>query len=264
MAAFRYTPLAGASPRSLTLSVTRYVAQAVLVANVEEARYDVLLAGEGKTLVRARYAVRNNQRSFLAAALPANATLWSASVAGRPLRPGRSADGAILLPLEKERSGRETSTFVVELVYLERGNPWLEKGRADLLLPALDLPVSRTGLALHYSPVFRLTPEPGSFRVQADPGPFAEALRAPMPAAPPPPPPAGTLNEPDESRRAELAFQSLVDRFRRDAPGRTVAGTLPVQVAFPSFGETIFLATELTAEGRPPSIAFQYRRVHRN
>ena len=66
MAAFQYTPLKGESPRALTVNVSRYTPQAVLVANVEEARYDALIGEDGKSLIRVRYAVRNNQRSFLA------------------------------------------------------------------------------------------------------------------------------------------------------------------------------------------------------
>jgi hypothetical protein len=101
MAAFRFTPAGGDAPRALTVNVSRYTAQAVLVANVEEARYDALLGEDGKLLVRSRYAVRNNQRSFLAVTLPPQAVLWSASLAGRPVRPGMSADGSLLLPLQK-------------------------------------------------------------------------------------------------------------------------------------------------------------------
>ena len=52
-------------------------------SNVEEARYDALVAEDGKLLVRARYGIRNNQRTFLAVALPPNATLWSADDAAR-------------------------------------------------------------------------------------------------------------------------------------------------------------------------------------
>ena len=92
----------------------------MLVANVEEARYDVLVAEDGKTLVRARYAVRNNQRTFLALTLPPQSVLWSAMLAGRPVRPGVSADGAYLLPLQKGRTGENAPTFAVELVYLQR------------------------------------------------------------------------------------------------------------------------------------------------
>lgn len=76
MVAFQFSPLAGGAPRSLTVNVTRYTPKAVLVANVEEARYDALLGEDGKLLVRARYAIRNNQRGFLAVSLPPNSTLW--------------------------------------------------------------------------------------------------------------------------------------------------------------------------------------------
>src|SRR3954452_19162450 len=128
MVAFRFTPLAGGAARSLTVNVTRYTPKAVLVANVEEARYDALLGEDGKLLMRARYAVRNNQRSFLGVSLPPRALLWSASLAGRPVRPGVAAGGGLLLPLQKERANEAARAFVVELLYLQRVESWTEKG----------------------------------------------------------------------------------------------------------------------------------------
>ena len=65
MLAFRLKPLGGDEPRSLSVTLVRYTPQAVLIANVEEARYRVLASEDGRVLVQARYAVRNNQRSFL-------------------------------------------------------------------------------------------------------------------------------------------------------------------------------------------------------
>ena len=161
MAAFRFKPLAGTSPRELTVTVSRYTAQSVLIANVEEARYDALVSEDGKMLVRARYAVRNNQRSFLGVALPRLSTLWSATLAGRPIRPGLGTSGGLLLPLQKGRTGEDAPTFVVELVYLQRSDAWTGDGNAHIELPALDLPVSRTGLLLHHSPRFHVEPLPG-------------------------------------------------------------------------------------------------------
>ena len=68
------------------MTVARYAAQSVLVANVEEARFDALLVEEGKTLVRARYAVRNNQRAFLALTYSGLTSLaLTAIVVGRDL-----------------------------------------------------------------------------------------------------------------------------------------------------------------------------------
>jgi hypothetical protein len=254
MIAFRFRPQAGGEPRALSVSVARYTPQAVLIANVEEARYDALMEEEGKALVRARYAVRNNQRAFLAVALPPDATLWSAAVGHRPLRPGIDSGGALLLPLEKGRAGEETPAFVVELTYVQRLAPWTDKGRATLILPRVDLPIARTGVSLHHSPRFKVTVETGSpFRVDSDPGPFTEALRnesgsEEVAAAPTAPEPADDL---------------VADFRKQGGGGRYVAGPLPVRVPFPNFGPRVFLTSELTAELQAPSLDFSYKRGSR-
>jgi hypothetical protein len=254
MMAFRLRPVTGNEPRSLTVTVVRYTPQAVLVANVEEARYRALVSEDGGALVEGRYAVRNNQRSFLKVTLPRGAIVWSAEVGGRPIRPGSAEPGSVLLPLEKGRAGEDAPTSVVELVYLQPIESWIEKGRARLALPGLDLPISRTGFELRYSPRFQVELAPGTFRVGDDSGPFTEALRAP--AAGPGPPPAGPV------RRDAVApgLQALVDRFRGAGSGRVGTGALPVHVTFPIFGSSLFLASELTAESQAPWIELAFRR----
>jgi hypothetical protein len=263
MVAFRMRPLAGSEARTLTVNVVRYTPQAVLIANVEEARYRALAAEDGGLLVEARYAVRNNQRSFLKVVLPPGSTLWSAEISGRPIRPAVAEGDAILLPLEKGRSGDQAPTFAVGLVYFQGSQgagertAWPEKGRTRLDLPALDLPVSRTGVELFYPPRFHVDVIAGSFRVESDPGPFAEALRRPptLPAA------DIITDKRTQGDRAAAGLQALVDRFRNEAGGRPVAGSLPVHVAFPAFGPTMFLAAELTGEGNAPCIDLAYKRV---
>ena len=249
MAAFQFTPIAGNAARALTVNVSRYTPQAVLIANIEEARYDGLLGEDGKFLVRARYAVRNNQRSFLAVVLPAQATLWSASLAGRPVRPGLTADGGLLLPLQKGRSGEEAPLFFVEVIYLQRGAAWNEKGEAHIDLPATDLPVSRSGLTLHYSPRYALDAHPGVFRVTNDPGSWTGETRIVDSAA------AGQA-----SADAEKDLQALMDRYKKES-GRTRQGTVPLAIGVPPVGPSIFLAAELTAESHAPSIEIGYRRT---
>lgn len=182
LAAFRLRAGNAEQPRALTVNVVRYDQQAVLVANVEEARYRVLLSKEGKTLVQARYAIRNNQRNFIKIALPSGATLWSAALAGQPVRPGQAPDGSLLLPLEKSKPGagsaEDPAEFAVEIVYLTPGTTWNDKGKARIALPALDLPVSRTGLQVYYPPLFRVTSEPGIFHSETYADPFSPALRS--------------------------------------------------------------------------------------
>jgi hypothetical protein len=249
--------MSGTAARGLSLTVTRYTPQAVLVANVEEARYDALLSEDGKRLVRARYAVRNNQRSFLGITLPSLSSLWSASLGGRPVRPGLAADGGLLLPLQKGRAGEEAPSFIVELVYLQRATAWSEKGDAHVELPTVDLPVSRTGLTLHYSPRYEVDITPGTFRVTTDPGPWTGVLRAGVERYPlSAPAPRSELADQDAARE----LRGLVDMFNRDA-GRARQGAVPIAIDFIRMGPSIFLAAELTAESRPASLDVAYRRT---
>src|SRR6202162_6083067 len=71
LVAFRARSGEAGANRTLSINVARYDQQAVMMANIEEARYQVLMSADGKELVEARYAVRNNQRNFVKITLPA-------------------------------------------------------------------------------------------------------------------------------------------------------------------------------------------------
>ena len=105
--AYRYRTQPTGTARTLALTISRYTPQKVMLATVDEARYRVLLTEDGKALIEARLAVRNNQRSFLGVTLPAGATLWSAAIDGRTIRPGRGQGDSLLLPLQKRRAGED-------------------------------------------------------------------------------------------------------------------------------------------------------------
>src|SRR5580698_176900 len=75
LVAFRARSGKAGATRSLSVNVARYDQQAVLMANVEEARYQILMTAAGKELVQARYAIRNNQRNFVKITLPPGATV---------------------------------------------------------------------------------------------------------------------------------------------------------------------------------------------
>ena len=259
MVAYRFKPLPAREPRTLDVHVVRYETQAVVVANVDEARYQVLSTEDGKTLVRARFAVRNNHRSLLSAALPADAVLWSTSVAGRVVRPGVSPTGALLIPLERGRGG-DLPPFVVEIAYLARVQSWPAKGTLRLPMPAIDLPISRTGVILHYSPRFKLVIPPGSFRAE----PYAEPVTAVL-REPAVPPPSGAASSPgvkslDDASKKDL--DALLESARR--VGGRLPGILPLDVTFPDFGSTIYLAAELTPEMQLAALDLEFERSRGN
>jgi len=260
LVAYKFRTGDSSSARALNVNVARYTQQAVLMANVEEARYQVLMTAEGKTLVQARYAIRNNQRNFLKLVLPQGSAVWSVVLDGKPIKPGESPDHDLLLPLEKSKAGEEAPAFLVEVLYLSRQPAWLEKGAIKLPLPVLDLPISRTGISFYHSPLFHVTTETAAFRVQPYEEPFSPAFkeqfveeywsRRDQPVAPKSGP------EKDKSD----AMQTLLDDFRAKNSGGTTARILPAAVAFPVFGESIFLVAELTAENKLPIVELNYQR----
>jgi hypothetical protein len=296
LVAFRLRPGQAGATRSLSVNVVRYDQQAVLMANVEEARYQILMSSDGKELVQARYAIRNNTRNFVKVTLPAGATVWSVLLQGKPIRPGQSPDGSLLLPLEKSHGGEDAPAFAVEILYLTKAGAWADKGHEKLTLPALDLPISRTGMLLYYPPLFHLTAEPGAFRTQEYENPTSTALAPPsLPAANafissgaggPGGAVGGIIDlgrsdaAPKEFDRLQnyakiqsppnVAFpsddekkdstQALLDTFRAKSSAGKVTGILPVNVTFPAFGPSIYLVSELTSENQFPAAEFSIQR----
>jgi len=256
--AFRLQPSdgTGTSPRSLSVNVARYTPQAVLTANIEEANYNALVTADGKVLVQTRFAVRNNQRNFLKLSLPANAVLWSASVAGRPVRPGRAPDGSLLLPLEKLPSGEDAAAFVVEVSYLDRTTQWTDRGRLQLALVSVDLPISKSHLLLHHSPLFRLTTPAGistGFRIAPYEDPGSEALRGITNSS--------TSSNSGQPTEAVSEFtQKLMSQPKR---GAKPIRNLPLRVVFPHFGPSIFMISELTSENQTPVVDLDFQRGKR-
>jgi hypothetical protein len=272
LVAFRARSGEAGATRSL-INVARYDQQAVLMANIEEARYQVLMSVDGKELVQARYAVRNNQRNFVKVTLPAGATVWSVSLAGKTVRPGRSPDGSLLLPLEKSRGGDDAPAFAVEILYLAKAAAWNEKGKEKVTLPALDLPVSRTGLLLYYPPLFRVSAEPGTFHAQEYQNPVSAVLEPPsggvvtgvMISSNEPPASAKqndrlqAFGQPGDKDEKKDATQALLDTFKAKSLAGRVTGILPINVAFPAFGPSIFLVSELTSENQFPTAEFSFQ-----
>jgi hypothetical protein len=251
----------------------RYDQQAVLMANIEEARYQVLMSADGKELVQARYAVRNNQRNFVKVTLPAGATVWSVTLAGRPVRPGQCPDGSLLLPLEKSRGGDDAPAFAVEILYLAKAAAWNDKGQQRVTLPALDLPISRTGLLLYYPPLFKVSAEPGIFRTQAYVNPVSAVLEPPGGSAAKVGAPSNAVSAAQFDRLEQFAklqgaddkekkdaTQALLDSFKAKSSSGKVTGILPIDVAFPAFGPSIFLVSELTSENQFPAAEFNFQR----
>ena len=123
----------------LALDVRRFDEVEVLQALVDSAQFTSVVADDGQMMTEMSLSVRNNGRQFLEVILPAGANLWSAFVAGQPVRPGLR-DGKLLLPIQQP--GADDSAVSVELTYVDsspfprgRGKPGIRPS------PQFDVPL---------------------------------------------------------------------------------------------------------------------------
>ena len=107
-------------------------------------------------------------------------------------------------------------------------------------------------MQIYYPPLFRVTPESGSFSIQ--PFELAESpvLRAEMSLGPQVP----VIN----ANAANAATQRLVDNYRNRPETHAIAAALPAHVRFPSVGPYVYLVAELTAESKGPVVDLSYQK----
>jgi hypothetical protein len=77
----------------------------------------------------------------------------------------------------------------------------------------------------------------------------------------PPPPPAAQQSADKDGGEA---MDALVQAFKKQVGGRVLAGVFPVDVPFPSFGDVLYLVTELTPEAHTPLLQLEYHRERGN
>jgi len=145
------------------------------------------------------------------------------------------------------------------VVYQAPGSRWEEKARAALILPSLDLPISRTGLLLYFPPRYKVTAEPGTFRVSDYQQP-ASALLTNEPQAGNAPSQQADLMQQLNNNAAQAATQALVDRYRAANDARKPVTNWPVALTFPAVGPSLFLVSELTSENQVAGMQLSYQR----
>ena len=133
----------------LVLDVRRFGEAEVLQALVDSAQFTSVVADDGQMMTEMSLSVRNNGRQFLEVALPAGANLWSAFVAGQPVRPSLR-DGKLLLPIQQP--GVDDGVVSVELTYV--GSNTFPRGRGNLgfASPQFDVPLKNAHWEVYLPP----------------------------------------------------------------------------------------------------------------
>jgi hypothetical protein len=138
-AAFRYHRQPNETP-ALALEWTRFPDSSVLAAVAERAVVTTLVTTEGRSLTEIRLTIKNQAQPFLKVALPRDASILSAEVAGEKVKPVEGPDGN-RIPLL--RAGfRPVDSYTVSFVFMHSGAPFAKKGGSDLSLPKMDVPIN--------------------------------------------------------------------------------------------------------------------------
>ncbi|MCW5551090.1 MAG: type II secretion system protein [Verrucomicrobiae bacterium] len=135
----------------LALEARRFAEAGVLQALVDSARLTTVVAEDGQMMTEMSLAVRNKGRQFLEVELPPGATVWSAFVAGQPVRPSRR-DGKLLLPLEP--SGPDDAPVTIELTYAGTNTFPRVRGQVGFVSPKFDVPLKNAQWELFLPPEY--------------------------------------------------------------------------------------------------------------
>jgi hypothetical protein len=146
----------------LTLATQRFDEAEVLQALVDNVTFTTVVSEDGQMMTEMKLAIRNNARQYLEILLPAGTSnVWSAFVAGQPVRP-TVRDGKLLLPLE--RSGADGAPVSVELTYVSTGRFPQRRGSITLDTPAVDVPLKNARWDLYLPPDYAYGSFEGSMR----------------------------------------------------------------------------------------------------
>jgi hypothetical protein len=109
-----------------------------------------------------------------------------------------------------------------------------------------------------------VTAEPGAFRAQEYGRPESAALNAVTEVTPASlSAPSGISGSASGSTVQAQSSQALVDNYRARNTSRRPAAPLPLQVAFPAVGPSMFLVSELTGENQAPKVDLNYQKDKR-
>jgi len=134
----------------LQLQVTKHGDVEVLVAAIDACWVDIVIVPEGKIAYSVRMGVRNTEKQFVRIDTHdsderKSVIIWSAAVAGNSVKPARDESGQIMIPLQKRNvsGSKRDDAFLVELSYMIERDNLGNRGRLNLILPKVDIPISQ-------------------------------------------------------------------------------------------------------------------------
>lgn len=159
--AFKYQKDATAS-----MTVTKHRNLEVSTAQIDAAVAKTVMNADGEALTRLDLVVRNNNNQFLVLrSMPERLDILALEVNGEAMKPGRSKDGEIYVPLVRSpRTGKTYTPFGVTIFFSEKVGKLGHKGRFELHLPMMSLDVSQMNWKLDLPAGFFMARLSGEFQ----------------------------------------------------------------------------------------------------
>ena len=155
----------------LALDVKRYGEAEVLAALVESARLTTVVAEDGQLMTEVSLTVRNNGRQHLEVELPARSSVWSAFVAGEPVRPN-VRHGKLMFAMERNA---DDAPVAIQLTFVSSEKFPKRNGAFALGSPKFDVPVKNTRWDLYLPPDYDYSDfEGGSMTKIAESAPIVQ------------------------------------------------------------------------------------------
>jgi hypothetical protein len=148
----------------------RFVPVAGPPVMVDIAAYEIATTDEGRSLVQARYDVRNERASHLGLTLPKGVRMLGVRVNGETVTPTRDTNSAAAnteswrIPLVRSlESVKGSLSFPVEVIFIGESDAWEKKESRELQLPALDAPVAISRVRVYLPPEYKNRVDVGDF-----------------------------------------------------------------------------------------------------
>jgi hypothetical protein len=149
----------------LALEARRFDEAEVLQGLIDNLRLATVVADDGQMMTEVSLSIRNNGRQHLEVELPAKTTVWSAFVAGEPVRPSKR-QGKLLLPLERDTAS--DAPLAVELTFVGQDKFPKRSGTVSLASPKFDLPLKNARWDLYLPPDYEYSRFEGSMNRTSD------------------------------------------------------------------------------------------------
>lgn len=230
----------------IQVEVTKHEEIPVLVAAIDHANYITLITDEGKSLTKAVFQLRNNVKQFLKLALPPDATLWSASVSGVPVKPAKDKEGHVLIPLEKSQlRGEDLTQIPVEIVYLEKNSKMGFLGRLGLDIPKADIPTNEIYWSVFLPKEFNYFGFGGDVKKTEEAGIITAAI--------------GIVSAPLERSESNYREQQSFEKKTLDEVSQK--GVLPIRIDVPQVGKAYRFSKMLLTETEGAHLSVGYNAI---